>query len=129
MNAIKNEDLDNQLIITAENRDKTERIINENLISEEEVRFMNIIFNRTAIIAWIPNFIKDNFNSDIHDKFFSENVAFAQTLGFDYRESYDDLRENCTNMKYIGRIDSFDELLEAGLALFFKGGKILAGRY
>jgi len=197
LNAIKNEDPDNELIINAVNRDKIERIINENSISDGEVSFIeNIIFSRRtaisgfitylcernkldsteidfagdlfsvfntanykkidntnyfiianaledimyleyvraqqekgdivryndwtayqnpAILEWIPGFIKDNFNSDIHDKFFAENVVFAQTLGEDYQESYDDLKVSCTNMKYIDRIESFKELLENGL--------------
>ena len=199
LNAIKNEDLDNDIISNAGNRDKIERIIKENSISDGEVRFIeNVIFSSraaisgfitylcerkkldsteidfsgdmfsvfntanynkientnyftvanaledilyleyvraqqekgdivrynewtayqqdTAILNWIPNFLKDNFNSDIHDKFFAENVVFAQTLGFDYQEPYKDLRESCTNMKYIESIDSFEELLEHGLA-------------
>lgn len=199
LSAIKNEDLDNELIINAGNRDKIKRIINENSISDEEIRFIeNIIFSRragisgfitylcerkkldsteidfsddmfsvfntanynkidntndfrvanalediiyleyvraqekkgdiiryndwtayqqdTAILTWIPGFIKANFNSDVHDKFFAENVAIAQTLGFDYQEYYEDLRESCTNLRYIERIDSFEELLENGLA-------------
>ncbi|MGM0667909.1 MAG: hypothetical protein ACQETA_11355 [Bacteroidota bacterium] len=199
LNAIKNGDPDNALITNAGNRDKIERIITENSISEGEVRFIeNIIFSSraaisgfitylcerkkldsteidfsgdmfsvfntanynkidntndfrvanaledilyleyvrtqqekgdviryndwtayqqdTAILKWIPGFIKANFNSDVHDKFFAENVAIAQTLGFDYQESYEDLRESITNMKYIERIDRFEELLENGLA-------------
>ena len=198
LNAIRAKDPDNEIVANAKNRDKIERIINENSVTDEEFRFIeNIILSEssalsgfitylcsnttidstevdfsddlfsvynksnydkidntndfrvanalerilyleflrdrqakgeiitysnwdkyqydTVFTAWIPDFIRTNFNSDIFDKYYAEAVVIRQTLGINYTKSYEELRQTCTNLKYLDRIDQFEELLDTGL--------------
>lgn len=69
----------------------------------------------TIFRNWIPEFIKSNYSTEVFDQYFAEPVGALQTLGYDFKDHYNFLKEECIDHKYLQRIDVFNGLVNNGL--------------
>jgi len=65
---------------------------------------------------WVSAYLKKEFTPEVHDQYYSSIMAFLMTTGEKDKERYKYLIENCTDQKYLHRIDGFENLLENGLS-------------
>jgi hypothetical protein len=75
----------------------------------------NSYSNSPLYHSWISAYLKSNFKTEVFDKFYADQLAWFMTLGFPYEEPYKNFKEQCTNKKYMIRIDNFKGLLDSGL--------------
>lgn len=64
---------------------------------------------------WAKSFIKANFNAEVFDMYYADELGFEMTLGPDWDKPYEYFKEHCNNGKYLNRINKFKDLLENGL--------------
>ena len=65
---------------------------------------------------WISSYLKSSFKTEVYDKFYADQITWLMTLGMPYEELYKNFKEQCTNNKYLIRINSFKSLLDSGLS-------------
>ena len=78
--------------------------------SDWEYYWEDSLFNEVTYSS-----LKQNFKSDIYNNFFANELTNLMTLGFYDVEDYIQFENNCTDNKYLKRIDEFKNLLENGL--------------
>jgi hypothetical protein len=71
--------------------------------------------NYTKYNDWIALYLKQNFNTNVFDKYYADQLSWDLTLGSSSDESYKQFIKNCSNNKYLNRINNFKNLLENGL--------------
>lgn len=64
---------------------------------------------------WVRTFLKNNFKTDVIDKFYADQLAWLMTLGFQYEELYEKFKRQNVNKKYLNRLMEFSDLLDKGL--------------
>lgn len=75
----------------------------------------NSFSNSPLYRNWISAYLKSSFKTEVYDKFYADQIAWFMTLGIPYEEPYNNFKQQCTNKKYLIRINNFKDLLDSGL--------------
>lgn len=64
---------------------------------------------------WCFNYAKDNFHSEVFDVYFASVLTDGLSNGNFNKDLFEKLNTNCSNRKYINRINSFVDLMDNGM--------------
>lgn len=68
--------------------------------------------NTSLYIDWVSSNLKRKFNTEVFDKYYADILGWILTLGDSDEDRYEYFSEQCTNIKYLNRIDEFKGLLD-----------------
>ena len=116
LNSVYQKDLINDVVITAKNRDKIERIINENTLSQKEFDFINlkIYLQKLSLSSYISYLSEINnqdstkldFKSNLFDDFIEKNYKNITNLN---NWEIEDALENILIFEYLKGIQNSGE--------------------
>ena len=78
-------------------------------------RDFTMIRRDTNYYKWIPDYLEENFDQEVFDKWIADGISWSMTMGRPYAARLEMFKDQISSKKYLDRLQGFDDLLGNGL--------------